>query len=88
MKPAKRKSPMTQNLVCNKKTPPPPPPPPSSPPQVSRPQQFSALAAKYTLQDSTESDDDCFAGKEGDESDTDTSDNDSDGGGSDDEVCT
>ena len=64
MKPAKRKSPMTQNLVCNEKIL--PPPPPSSPPQVSRPQQFLALAAKYTLQASTESDDDCFAGKEGD----------------------
>ena len=35
-----------------------------------------------------ESDDDCFAGNEGDESDTDTSDNDSDSGDSDDEVYT
>ena len=48
--------------------------------------RFSVLVAKYTLQDSTESDDDCFAGNEGHESDTDTSNNDSDIGGSDDEV--
>ena len=46
MKPAKRKAPMTQNPVYNKET-----PPPSLPQQASRSQRFSALAAKYTLQD-------------------------------------
>ena len=53
---------MMQNPICNEETPPPPPPPP--PPQALRPQQFSALVAKYTLQDGIESDDDCFAGNE------------------------
>ena len=75
---------MTQNLVCNEETP--PPPRTSPPPQASRPQQFSALVTKCTLQDSIESDVGCFASYEGDESDTDTSDNDSDIGGSNDEV--
>ena len=50
--------------------------------------RFSALAAQYTLQDGIESDDDCFAGNEGDESDKDTSDIDSDSGDSDNEVYT
>ena len=73
MKPAKRKAPMMQNLVCNKETPVPPAPAApaaAAPPQASHPQRFSALAAKYTLQDGIELDDDCFAGNEGDESDT------------------
>ena len=39
-----------------------------------------------TLQDGKESDDNCFAGNEGDESDTNTSGNDSDSGDSDNEV--
>ena len=84
MKPAKRRAPITQNPVCNEETPPPPP----QLPQGSRPQQFSAVVGKHTFQDGMESDDDCFAGNEGDESDTDTSDNDSDSGDSDDEVYT
>ena len=83
MKPAKRKAPMTQNPVCNEET-----PPPSPPLQASRPQRFSALVAKYTLPNGVETDDDCFAGNEGDESITNTSDNDSDSGDSDDEVYT
>ena len=69
IKPAKRKSTMTQNLVCNEET------PPSPPTQASRPQLFSALVAKYTLQDSIESHDDCLVGNEGDESNNYTSDN-------------
>ena len=40
----------------------------------------------YTLQDGIESDDDCFAGNKGGESDADTSDNDSDIGDIDDKV--
>ena len=76
---------MTQNPVCNEETPPPPPWPP---PQALRPQQFSALVAKYMLQDGKESDDDCFAGKEGGESEAGTSGNDSDSGDSDNEVYT
>ena len=40
---------MTKNPVCNEDT---PPPPPVSPPlQALRPQRFSALVTKYTLQD-------------------------------------
>ena len=78
---------MLQNPVCDEETPPPPPPSLSSR-QALHPQQFSALVAKYMLQDVKESDDDCFAGNEGDESDTDTSDNESDSGDSDDEVYT
>ena len=54
----KRKAPITRNHVCNKEIPP--------PPQASCPQLFSALVAKYTLQDGIESDDDCFASNEGD----------------------
>ena len=58
------------------------PSPPSPPPQAWCLQRFSALAAKYTLQDGIESDDDCFAGTDQsdnrDQSDTDTSDNDTD----------
>ena len=77
MKPAKRNVPMTQNHVCNEETPSPPPT------QTSRPQKFSALVAKYMLKDGIESNDDCFAGNERDESDTGTSDNDSDSGDSD-----
>ena len=69
---------MTQNLVCNDEAPPPPQTLPAPPPQVLHPQIFSALAAKYTLRDGIELDNDCFAGKEGDESNTDTSDNDTD----------
>ena len=60
-------------------------PPPPLPPQVSRPQGFSALAAKNTLQVGIELDD-CFAGNEEDESDI--SDIDSDGGHSDNEMYT
>ena len=73
MKPAKQKAPMTQNPLCNEETPPPPPQPPplpAPPPQASLLQRFSALVAKYTLRDGIESDDNCFAGKEEDESDT------------------
>ena len=81
MKPTKRKAPMTQNPARNKEI---------SPPQASLPQQFSALAAKYALQNVTESDDNCFAGNKGDKSDTDidTFDNDSDSGDSDVELYT
>ena len=43
----------TQNPVYNEEKPPPLPPPP----ETSRPQQFSAIVAKYTLQDGVESDD-------------------------------
>ena len=64
------------------------PPSPSPPQQVSRPQRFSAFVAKHTLHDDVESDDGCFTGKEGDESNTDTSDNDSDSCNSDNEVYT
>ena len=71
---------MTLNPVCNEETPP--------PPQALHLQRFSALVAEYALQDGVESDDDCFSGNEGDESETDTSDNDRDSGDSDDEVCT
>ena len=74
--------------VCDEETPTPPPPPPSPPPQALRTQRFSALVGKYTLQNAIESDDNYFAGNEGDESDTDTFDNDSDRGDSEDEVCT
>ena len=79
MKPAKRKIPIMQNLLRTeeKQTP---------PPQASCPQRFSALVAKYTLQDGAESDDDCFSGKEGVESKTHSSDYDSNSGDSDDEV--
>ena len=83
MKPVKRKAPMTQNPVCKEET-----PPSSPPPQASLPQQFSALVAKYALENERELDDGCFAGNEGDENDTDTSDNDSDSGNSDDEMQT
>ena len=65
-----------------------PPPPSPQPPQAWCLQQFSALAAKYTLQDGIELDGDCFVRNKGDESDTSTSDNDSDSGDSDDEVYT
>ena len=51
-------------------------------------QLFSALIGKYVLQDGIESDDDCFQGNEGYESDTDIFVNDSDSGDSDDEVYT
>ena len=94
MKPAKQKAPMTQNFVCNKETLlPSPPSQPSPPPQASCPQRFSALLARYTLyiatlQDGIESDDDSFAGNEGDESDTNTSDNDCGSGSSDEKVYT
>ena len=81
MKPTKWKALITQNPVCNKETPPPPP-------QASLPQRFSAPARKYALQNDIESDDDCFAGNRGDESDTDTSDNNGDSGDSDDKVYT
>ena len=47
MKPTKQRAPMMQNPVCKEETPPPPPLPP---PQALRPQRFSALVAKYTLQ--------------------------------------
>ena len=69
MKPAKRKASVTQNSVCNKKA------SPAPPPQSPRPHRFSALAAEYTLRYGIESDDDCCAGNEGDESDTNPSDN-------------
>ena len=75
MKPTKWKALITQNPVCNKETPPPPP-------QASLPQRFSAPARKYALQNDIESDNDCFAGNKGDESDTDTSDNNGDSGDS------
>ena len=81
MKPEKRRAPMTHNPVVNEETPPPPP-------QALCPQRFSALIAKCKLHDGKGSDDDCFAGNEGNESDSDTSDNDSDSGESDDEVYT
>ena len=68
------------NLVSKEETSSPPPPP-----QASRPQGFSALAAKNTLQVGIELDD-CFAGNEEDESDI--SDIDSDGGRSDNEIYT
>ena len=71
----------TQNPVYNEEKPPPLPPPP----EASRPQQFSAIVAKYTLQDGVESDDDCFAGNKRNKSDTD---NESDCSDSDDEVHT
>ena len=58
MNPAKRRAPMTQNPVCNEETPSPPPPPP----QALHPQRLSALVAKYTLEDTKKSDDNCFAG--------------------------
>ena len=74
---------MTRNLICNEETPPTPTPPP---PQTSRIQQFSALVANYMLQDGIESDDDCLAGKKGDESNT--SDNDSNSVDSGDKVYT
>ena len=74
---------MTLNPVCNEETPPAPAP---SPLQASRLKQFSALLAKYMLQDGIESDDDCFAGKKGDESNA--SGNGSTSGDSDDEVYT
>ena len=54
------------------------------PPQTSLPLQFSAVVAKYTLHDDTESDE----GDEGEESDTNTSDNGSDSGDNDDQVYT
>ena len=54
------------------------------PPQTSLPLQFSALVAKYTLQDDTGLDE----GDEGDESDTHTSDNGSDSGDNDNQVYT
>ena len=75
---------MMQNPVYNEETPHLTPPPP----QASRPQRFSALVTNYALQDGIESDDDCFAGNEVDEFDTNTSDNDSDNGDSNDEVYT
>ena len=75
---------MMQNLVCNEETPSPPPPPS----QASRPQRFSALVAKNTLQVGIELHDGCFAGNEEDESDIGTSDNDSYSGDSDNEVYT
>ena len=74
---------MTRNLICNEETPPTPAP---LPPQAWRIQQVSALVAKYMLQDGIESDDECFAGKKGDESNT--SDNDSNSVDSDDKVYT
>ena len=80
MKPAKTKTQMMPNLVSKEETSSPPPPP-----QASRPQGFSALAAKNTLQVGIELDD-CFAGNEEDESDI--SDIDSDGGHSDNEMYT
>ena len=46
------------------------------------------FVAKYKLQDGTESNEDCFADNEGDESDTDTSDNDNDSSDSGEEVYT
>ena len=61
------------------------PPPPT---QAWSLQLFSALIGKYVLQDGIESDDDCFQGNEGYESDTDIFVNDSDSGDSDDEVYT
>ena len=67
------------NIVCNEETPLPP-----LPPQAWRPTRFSVPVEKYTLQDSIKSDDDFFAGNEGDKFDTDTSDSDS--GGSNDEA--
>ena len=67
------------NIVCNEETPPPP-----LPPQAWRPTRFSVLVEKHTLQDSIKSNDDFFAGNEGDQFDTDTSDSDS--GGSNDEA--
>ena len=82
VKPEERKAPMMKNPVCKKEKPPPPLPRET---QASQPQRFSALLAKYKLQDGIKSDDDCFAGNVEDESDTDTSDNDSDNG---DEVYT
>ena len=39
------------------------------------------------MRDGVESDDDCFTGNEGDESDTTSSDDDTDSGDSPDEVC-
>ena len=60
---------------CNAETPP--------LPQASRQPRFSALVAKNTWQDSIELNEDCFAGNEKDECDTDVSDNDSDSGDSD-----
>ena len=78
---AKQKPPMTQNPVCNEET----LQSPLSPPQALRPRRFSALVANYALKNGIESNDNCFAGNDGDESDADTSDNDSD---SDDEVYT
>lgn len=85
MKPAKTKTQMMSNPVSKEETSSLPPPPPLPPPQASRPQGFSALAAKNTLQVGIELDD-CFAGNEEDESDI--SDIDSDGGHSDNEMYT
>ena len=76
---------MTQNPACNEEA---PSPSQSSQLQAQHSQRFSALAAKYTLQDDIEWDDDCFADNEGDESDICTSHNDSDSGDSDDELYT
>ena len=50
----------------------PPLPAPAPAPQSPHPQKFSRLVAKCTLQGGIESDADCFAGIEGDESDTNT----------------
>ena len=48
IKPAKRKTAMTQNPVCNAITPP-------QPQKASRPQRFSGLVAKQALQNGIES---------------------------------
>ena len=85
MKPAKRKAKMMQNPVCNEET---PTLLPAAPPQASHPQRIYEFVSKQTFQDSIESDDDCFAGNEGDESNTSTSDNASDSADSDDDVYT
>ena len=80
IKPAKSKGTYDAES-CNAETPPPPPLP-----QASRPPRFSALVAKNTWQDGIELNEDCFAGNEKDECDTDISDNDRDSGDSNDEA--
>ena len=76
---------MTQNPACNKET------SSSSPPllpQALPSHLFSALAAKYVLQNDIDLDDDCFEGNQGNESDTDTFENDGNSGDSENEVYT
>ena len=61
---------------------------PPPPPQETNRQRLAALVAKYKLHDGIGSYGDCFAGYQGDESNTDTSDNNRESGDSDDEVYT